>query len=670
METYTEAQPETSKSYLPEDVSIKDLVDKDNIADLLDEKFLTTIGEEVVTGFEIDLESRMPWFKRYESAMKLAMQVMEIKNFPWPKASNVKFPSTTLAALQFHARAYPMLVPSRELVNVKSIGRDLFGTKRRRAERIKIHMNYQFLDQMEEWEEDMDRLLITLPITGTEFKKIYYSAELGRPVSRHVFSKDLVVDYYASSLDTAARVTEILSLTHNEIVEHQRAGVFRNCDLDKNDQSSARDDVTTHVSDKIQGKTRVEGSAAVVAREILEQHGWCDLDGDGYKEPYIFTVDRATRKVLRIVARFKKENVTISGGQVTKIKPDIYYVKFDFIPSPDGGFYSIGFGTLIYPINEAVNTLINQLIDSGTLSTLQSGFISKQFKVRGGGYQFSPGEWKEVPAVMQDLKTGILPLPVREPSMVLFELLGLLINIGEKVTSTTDMLVGENPGQNQKATTTMAVIENGMKVFTAVYKRTRRALSKEILRVYDLNKIYLDEAEYFTIVDPDGLDKEQLKVAPTDYKDDNMDIRPTADPNAVSQFHKILRAEALLNTIQFGAPVRPVLMRYYEALEIENPEEVLPPPPEAQQPPLEAQLAIAESQREDMKVQVEAEVKTREQDRKELETMIKLNESADKMELEQDKVRTKATIDTMKVIGDNISQRRKIESDRKAKSDK
>ena len=669
MTTYTEEQPETTKSYLPDDYSIKDLVDLDNIADLLSEETLTTIGNDVVTGFELDLESRMPWFTRYESAMKLAMQVMEIKNFPWPKASNVKFPSTTLAALQFHARAYPMLVPSRELVNIKSIGRDVLGIKRRRAERIKIHMNYQFLDQMEEWEEDMDRLLITLPITGTEFKKVYYSSELGRPVSRHIFSKDLVVDYYASSLDTAYRVTEILSLTHNEIVEYQRAGVFRQCSFHE-DTSAVREDVTTKVQDAIQGKNRVEGDTKAVAREVLEQHGWCDLDGDGYKEPYIFTVDRTTRKVLRIVARFKKENITSSRNQIIKIKPDIYYVKFDFIPSPDGGFYSIGFGTLIYPINEAINTLINQLIDSGTLSNLQSGFISKQFKIRGGGYQFNPGEWKEVPAMMQDLKAGILPLPAREPSMVLFELLGLLINIGEKVTSTTDMLVGENPGQNQKATTTMAVIENGMKVFTAVYKRLRRALSKEIVMVYDINKVYLDESEYFTIVDPDGMDAQQLKIAQNDYEDDKLDIRPTADPNAVSQFHKILRAEALLNTIQFGAPVRPILMRYYEALEIENPEEVLPPPPEAQQPPLEAQLAIAESQREDVKVQLDAEIKTREQSRKELETMVKLNESADKMELEQDKVRTKATIDTMKVIGDNISQRRKEENDRKTKATK
>jgi chaperonin GroES len=649
-------------SYLPEDTDIRDLVDEVNVADRLDEDCLKSIGHDVVDCFKMDEESRTKWLDRYVKSLKIAMQVQEEKTYPWPKASNVKFPEMTLASITFHARAYPMLVPSKDLVNVKTIGPDTLGFKRRRAERIKTHMNYQFLDQIKEWEPEMDRLLLTLPITGTEFKKTYYNASLGRNTSCFVFAKDLVIDYYAKSLATAERKTEILSMSLNEIQEKVNAGVFTDPDFN---EGSPRDDKTTQVSDQVQGKSR-PATNKYAPRMVLECHCYWDLDGDGYNEPYIITVDKESEKVLRIVARFEKDNVEVKNGKVIKITPEEYYTKYEFIPSPDGGFYGIGFGNLIGPINEAISSIINQLIDAGSLSNLQSGFITRSFKQKGGTLSFEPGEWKLVPASMQDLREGIYPLPVREPSNVLFQLLGLLIDVGQKITSTTDILVGENPGQNQKATTTQAVVENGMRVFTAIYKRLRYSMSCEIERMYDLNRRYLDEKEYFSIVDPEGQDAQNGKIMRVDYEDESMDVVPTADPNAVSPMQKLMRAQALLEVAGRvpGINMVNVLKRYYDALEIENPEEVLPDPKVMNQPPMEAMLKDRELSIEEQNVQGTLLLKEREVKRKELEALAKVRQGDEKLDLEHVESHREHLRETARIMSDHSLGERKVEADK------
>lgn len=657
-----------NENYLPVDVSIKDLAGMDNIASILDEECLKKIGTCVVEEYDMDEQSRGPWVKRYTQALKLAMQVVENRSYPWPNASNVKFPAMTLASITFHARAYPSLIPSKDLVNVKTVGRDFLGVKRRRADRIKMHMNYQFLDQMEGWEEDMDRLLLTIPITGTEFKKVYYSPALGHNVSRHVLAKDLVVDYYAKSLESAERITEIMSMSNNEILEMVYSELFCDCDLTT---PTDRKDKVTEVADKIQGKQAPDraSNASGAPRVIYEQHRYYDLDGDGYSEPYICTVDRDTRQVLRIVARFKTENVKVSKGKVVKIKPDQYYVKYSFIPSPDGGFYDIGFGHLIGPLNESINTILNQLIDAGTLANMQSGFISKSFKLKGGDLALSPGKWHLVNASMQDIRNGILPLPVKEPSNVLFQLLSLLIEVSQKITSTTDMMVGENPGQNQKATTTMQVVENGMRVFTAIYKRLRRSLSKEILAVYELNKLYLDNTEYFTVIDPDTQDQEQLKVIQKDYEDESIDVIPTSDPNAISGMQKIARAEFLLKMIQFGAPARAVLERVYDAYEIENPEQVLPPEQQQQQPPLELMLKDREISIKEEEVHGKLKIAEEEADRKRLETLAKINQGDRQLDMAHAVNHSQQLLQSMDITSRHLSEEKKDQTAKtKAKS--
>lgn len=596
---------------------IASLVNHSNIAEELDEDTLKTIGRTIRQGFDEDEGSLTEWRKRYEAGLEKALQIASIKNDPWPGASNVKFPLLTLASLQFHARAFPMLVPTDGVVVAKILGLDPLGLKFEKARRVHYHMNYQLLDQMEHWSSDMDRLLITVPITGTEFKKTYYSPELERNVSEHVFGKDLVVNYFTKNLESSPRKTHIISITKNELEEKIRAGIYLEQKYVK--EPEIRQDETTRIIDSSKG-LQAPSDTTTVPLTMLECHCYWDFDGDGYEEPYIITIEKDSMKVARIVARFDKEGIKQKSGKIVKISPIEYFTKYEFIPSPDGGFYGLGFIHLVGALGDAVDTLINQLIDAGSLANSQSGFLSRSFKQRGGDLSFRRGEWKIVNATGQDMSKGIMPLPTKEPSGVLFNLLTLLIEYGQRITSTTDIMVGENPGQNQKATTTVAVVENGQKVFTAVYKRIRAALSQEFIKLFNLNYKHFDVKEYSAIlgVEPEAAYRE-------DYNSKELKIVPSADPNASSLQLKAQQAQALLPLIQLGLPADVIIRRYLQAMEIDNIEEFqLEALAQRQgQPAPEFMLKMQELQLDVAKFQHEQNIDIREQMRKDLETRIK-----------------------------------------------
>ena len=535
------------------------LISSQNIAENLDSNLLKEIGRRVVDDFDIDKDSRSDWEERYEGALKLAAQVLEERTFPWKGAANVKYPLLTTSCIQFSARAYPALVPPINAVKCKTVGRDIDGTKDRRADRISKHMSYQILEEMEDWEEGMDRLLTILPLTGTEFKKTYFDQQLGVNVSEHVLAKDLVVNYYAKSLESAPRITHTLYMYPNEVRERILSGIYLDEDLG---EPTPQKDRLKETSDEIQGKVEPDHDEDA-PYEILEQHRYLDLDEDGYKEPYIVVVERESQKVLRIVARFDQADVVANKkGQILKINPVHYFTKFSFSPSMDGGFYDFGYGLLLGPINEASNTLINQLLDAGTLSNLQSGFLSKGIRMKGGNHRFTPGEWKPVDSFGDDLRKGIFALPVREPSQTLFQLLGMLVSAGEKLGSSVDLLSGESPGQNQPATTTVSLIEQGLKVFGAIYKRLHRSLKKEYQKLYRLNRIYLPDQVYFTIIDPG--EEEAAEIARGDYDGDKTDVYPASDPTIASESQKLARVEGLVQAMSAGAPYNPqVVWRQY-----------------------------------------------------------------------------------------------------------
>jgi len=526
-------------------LSFEDLQTFDNLAEELDEDTLVKVGTKIVEAYKEDLDSRSEWEDRFDKSMDLAMQTVEKKSFPWDGASNVKYPILTTAALQFSSRAYPALISGTQVVKGKVSGFDQNGEKHRSAIRVGKHMSYQVLEEMENWEEDMDKLCVILPIVGSVFKKTYFSPTLGRNTSELIYPKDLVVNYWTKDLETASRKTHVLELSENDIYERVAMDFYIDTDVETSTETI---DEGENERSGVKAPRDGDDSTPYV---FLEQHCFLDLDDDGYAEPYIVTVNLETENVVRIVPRWDEEGVQLKeDNTVIRIKPVEYFTKYSFVPNPDGGFYDIGFGTLLGPINNTINTLINQLVDSGTLNNLNAGFISKGIRIKGGKKSFGLGEWKTVNSTADDLRKGIVPLPTKDPSQVLFTLLSMMIDSANKLGSVTDILTGENPGQNQPATTTMAVIEQGLKVFSSIYKRMHRSLKKEFKKLYRLNRIYLPPESYFQVLD---LGEEgAMQIFQMDYSTDVTNVQPQADPNVASESQRLMKAQALTEMIPLG----------------------------------------------------------------------------------------------------------------------
>lgn len=581
-------------------MEIDKLLESVNIAEKLKEDELTKIGNLVVEEFDLDQDSREMWLQKQEQWSKLALQVVEAKEWPWRDAANVKYPLLTISALQFGARAYPSLIPNDgKIVKARTIGKDEDGQKAQAANMVSKHMSFQLMEEVPGWEEGMDKLLTALPITGCMFKKTYYDPLLKTNCSHIVFPKHLVVNYFARDLESASRVTEILEKYPNEIKERQNAGLFR--DVDLTDPSTTMEEVLRSEIKQEQGL--IEPSTDTdMPRIILEQHRFLDLDDDGYKEPYVVTVDYDTKKVLRIVARYYQDGIIRDAdGKLERIVPTQYYTKFPFIPNPDGGFYDVGFGELLGPINHTVNTIINQLIDAGTLSNLQSGFLGRGIRMKGGEQNFRPGEWKVVNSTGDDLRKSIVPLPVREPSSVLFQLLGTLIQSGKELSTISEIMVGKMPGQNTPATTTMAAIEQGLKVFTAIYKRLFRALSEEFKKLYKLNTLYM--GEYTDFYDVSGV-AQDLVVTKEQYQMIK-GVIPGADANVSSEAQRLAKSQALMELFPVIPNKGEVLKRVLEAQE-QPAIEVLMQAPQQQGPSkdeLDHQVEMQRLQIEQQKVQ-------------------------------------------------------------------
>ena len=587
---------------LKDKFDINDLMYEANIADLLCAEDLATIGLQVAKDFDNDLMSRSSWEKRTEASLKLALQVAETKNFPWPNASNIKFPLITIAALQYHARSYPVLIDSDLPVKCRVVGDDKDGLRALRSSRVEQHMSYQLLEEDEDWESEMDKVLITQPIVGCAFKKTYYDPIRKHNISENVLAKDLVVNYWTKSLETASRVTHILQMTRNEIYERTARGLWLEGVSDGRTQqwsSVAMGDMLQRAQDKAQGMQPPEPNDSSTPIEILEQHCHIDFDDDGYAEPYIVYVRRDNKKVARIVARYSKSDVTVNEkGVILSIRAEQYFTKYPFVPSPDGGFYDLGFGVLLGPLNESINTIVNQLVDAGTMANTAGGFLSRGIKLRGGNYAFNPMEWKHVDTTGDDLRKGIVPLPVREPSQVLFTLLNLLINYGERIGGSVDILSGQNPGQNTPAETTRTMAEQGMKIFNGIFKRTHRSLKQEFRKLYRLNQIFVTEnTPYVSNAKSAGL------VLASDYEGPVTDVMPTADPSVTSDAQRVNQAAAIAQRVA----ATPGLYNRYEAeyaflkaMKVTNIDKLLPDPkgPNAIPPPVNPKLQI-----EQLKVQ-------------------------------------------------------------------
>jgi chaperonin GroES len=581
-------------------------------------------------------------------------------------------------------------------------------------------MSYQLLEQDESWEEDQDKAFLALPILGCVFKKSYYDPVVGHNRSRIVLPKNLVVHYFAKSIDDCQRKTEIFELSNNEIRERELRGIFKEHEYgppptgDLNKEEDNRQGLTPPFND----------NASDVPRVFLEQHCYLDLDKDGYREPYVITVDKSTSKVARIVSRIDSivteqsiqikdlqtrvrmiaegamqapedqaaqaeqtiiriqqqiEELAAQKQKILRINPVEYYTKYSFIPSPDGGFYDLGFGALLSPINDSVNTLLNQLIDAGSLQNSNSGFLGKGARIKGGKIRFGPNEWKRVNVTGQNLRDSIVPLPVNQPSDVLFNLLSLLINYAERVGSVTDTMTGENPGQNTPAYNMSAMLEQGLQVFNGIFKRVYRSQRAEFRKLFKLNAIYLDQEEYFTYQDSEN------KALRTDYTADAKDLIPAADPNAFSSKEKIMKAQAVREASMQVPGYDPIKVeqRFLEAMDIPDATEVFPLVPETDetgtetgsmtykfppQPDPELEIEKADMQRRVLEGQARAEKdlmlaqsKVNVDEAAIIKLMSEAQETADKPELERLKLLLKEQEDIRK----NLVEMAKIDEQSK-----
>lgn len=554
-------------------------IGKSNIVDSFTDDQLNKLGSQVVDDWRTDLVSRADWEKKTEAALDLAQQVCETKTWPWPNAANVKYPLIAFASIQFHARAYPEIVRGNDVVKAKVIGRDEDGSKQERANRISKHMSYQVLEEMVEWEEDTDRLLMMLPVVGTLFKKTYFCPIRRRNVSYLRKPLDVVVHNDAKSLEDARRITDQgIWLHRNDIYERVAEKIFT-------------DKTLTYEFDEDQQKPE----------QFLEQHLWYDLDGDGYQEPYVVTVHRHSNTIVRVYPCYDAESIVMSDtGKIARIEATQYFTKFSFLPSFDGSFYDVGFGQLLLPLNEAINTNLNQLLDAGTLSNVQGGLVSKGIKIKGGQYQFRPGEWKQTDAMGEDLRKGFFPLPVKEPSAVLFTLLNFLVETAKQLSSVADIMTGEQAGPNEPVGTALARLEQGMKVFNGIYKRIYRSLKSEFKKLAKLNRDYMDDEYYFRV-----LDIEQVAIR-QDYNEKDLDIVPVADPGQGTDVQRMAKANALLQ--MKGAPGVDnwqIVRNYLEAIKIENIEEIQPEEnrESSQKPPEDPKM---------IEIQLNAEIKKHE----------------------------------------------------------
>lgn len=565
----------------------KETIDSANLCDRFTDEDLLKIGAHVKECFDRDVQSRTSWSERSESAMDLAMQVYKSKSFPWPNCSSVAFPLITIAALQFHSRAYPAIISGRNVVKARVIGPDPTGELQQRANRISKHMSWQLLEQDRNWEEEMDRALISVPIVGTAWKKSYYSASMGHNVSELVLAKDFVLDYYAKNVDTCLCKTHIVPFTRNEIHERIARKTFR--DISEEEWYEADAVPLTlpqdYRADDRAGE-RVSGSDYNTPFTLLEQHCWLDLDDDGYAEPYIVTIESQSQAVLRIVCRFDREGDVIrNGDEIVKINATEYFTKIPFVPSPDGGIMDIGFGTLLGPINESVNTAINQMFDAATLSNTAGGFLGRGAKIRGGVYTFSPFSWQRVDSTGDDLRKNIFPMPTNQASPVLFQLLQLLIDYTNRISGATDMLTGANPGQNTTSQNANTMVEQGQKIYSAIFKRIWRAMKEEFRKLYNLNGIHLPISSLWG---------SGGKILREDYTGSGTDVVPVADPTITSQAMRMQKLTLLAQRAATtpGYNTVAVEKQLLEAMDVDDIELVYPGPDpnKPPQPPVQVMV--------------------------------------------------------------------------------
>ena len=553
-----------------------------NLADFLNADTLNKLAQDLIGSIKSDLESRKDWEETYTDGLKyLGMKFDEARSQPFEGSSGVIHPILAEAVTQFQAQAYKELLPAKGPVKTQILGVRNADTESQ-ADRVREFMNYYIMNVMKEYDPELDQLLFYLPLAGSAFKKVYFDFVLNRAVSKFIPPEDLIVPYESADISSAERITHAISMSKNEIKKQQLTGFYSNIDL-PDDIYGEEDDVQKEI-DEIQG---IEPSYAEDrSRTIYEVHTILDLEGfedvgtdgepTGLKLPYIVTIDRDAGKVLSIRRNFQPED---------PLKNKInFFVQYKFLPGL--GFYGLGLSHMIGGLSKASTSILRQLIDAGTLANLPAGFKARGMRIRDEAEPLQPGEFRDIDTTGGNLRENLIPLPIKEPSSVLMQLLGLLVDSGKRFAAIADMNVGDM-NQAMPVGTTVALLERGTKVMSAIHKRLHYSQRLEFNLLADVFADYLPPEYDFET----GSGPRQIKLS--DF-DERVDIVPISDPNIFSQSQRITMAQELLQMVTANPDVHgPVgiyeaYRRMYAALGVDNIESLLQPPPDTTPMPIDA----------------------------------------------------------------------------------
>ena len=555
----------------------------ENLAEMLDETELMRISNQLIDGIEKDKSSREDWEKTYTDGLKyLGMKFDDERSEPFEGASGVIHPLLGEAVTTFQAQAYKELLPSGGPVKTQVIGA-YDDVVEEQAQRVKEFMNYQIVHVMEEFDEELDQMLFYLPLAGSAFKKVYYDEGLGRAVSKFVAPEDLIVPYFTTDLETCPRITNVVKMPENEVKKLQAIGFYRKIDIETGDEESVTSDAKEEIN-KLSGlEPSYDTGEVSLLYEVhcnLEIDGFEDLDADGMptgvKLPYIVTLDANSNDVLSI-----RRNFVETDPLKNKIE---YFVHFKFLPGL--GFYGFGLTHMIGGLSKASTSILRQLIDAGTLANLPAGFKTRGIRIRDEDTPIQPGEFRDVDAPGGSLRESIQPLPFKEPSGTLLNLLGILVDGGKKFASIAEINTGQgNP--NAPVGTTLALLERSTKVLSAIHKRLHNSQKKEFKLLAQVFQEYLPQ-EY-----PYAIAGGQANIKLSDF-DERVDIFPVSNPDIFSQSQRIAMAQEMMQLVQSNPEVHgqsgiyESYKRMYAAIGVDNIDKILQPPPPTDPKPIEA----------------------------------------------------------------------------------
>ena len=554
-----------------ESLDISSLGFGDNIAEVLDDEELSAISKDLCTAIEEDDAGREEWKKAYEEGLTLLGLTYEERTEPFNGSTGVVHPLLNEAVTQFQAQAYKEMLPAGGPARTLVVGQ-VTPEKEQQAERVKSYMNYQITVEMEEYDPEYDQMLFYLGYGGSAFKKVYYDGELRRAVSPYVLPKDLIVPYSARDLGTAERVTHVLRISKNNLRKQQVSGFYRDVEIATPTQTE-RDEIEEK-TDKISG---VEPSGEPEDYLLYECHCFLDIPGfedkdedgnpTGVSLPYIVTVDATSGTILAIRRNFREND--------PKKKKKQYFVHYKMLPGM--GFYGFGLIHLLGNLSRSSTSVLRQLIDAGTLANIPAGFKAKGMRIQDAESPIQPGEWRDVDAPGGALRENLMPLPYKEPSATLMSLLGFCVTAGEKFIGSSDMGMGDS-NQELPVGTTIALLERGSRVMSAVHKRMHYAQKQE-LRL--LAEVF---AEYMPPEYPYQVEGQKPTIKKQDF-DGRVDIIPVSDPNIFSMTQRIALAQQQLTLAQTAPQMHNTYEAYrrmYTALGVTDINLILPPPPQPQ----------------------------------------------------------------------------------------